>query len=127
MDPRAEEILRAKSFAFLSLVDDAGRPHVSPVWVDLEDDGLIVINTAEGRKKAQLLQQGAAVALCAVLPENLYQYALIFGEVVERTHQGAEEVIHALSRKYTGNDFEIPEGMKRVTVRIRPDKETVYG
>lgn len=128
MDERAARILRARAFAHVALADERGRPHVTPMWVDLSTEGLVVVNTAEGRVKARLLKVGAPVALSALDPETPYRYVMVRGEVVAREHEGADEVIRALSEKYTGSsDFPIPDGVQRVTVRIRPDTVIVHG
>jgi PPOX class probable F420-dependent enzyme len=119
----AQRILRSKTFAYLGLVDEKGRPHVSPVWVDVQD-GQVVLNTAEGRVKARLLQPGTAVCLAAVDPDNPYRYVQVRGRVAERTHEGADAVIDSLARKYLGTDtypYRRP-GEVRVTVRVAPER-----
>jgi PPOX class probable F420-dependent enzyme len=124
LPPEIVERLRAKVFAHLAIVDEEGRPHVSPVWVDVED-GLVLINTAEGRTKARLLQEGADVALSATDPDDAYRYVAVRGRVLRRWHD--EEGIHRLSRKYRGRDYKIPDGQQRVTVLIESSWTEVYG
>lgn len=126
LPPEALEMFRARSFAHLALVDERGRPHVSPVWVDIDERGRILVNTAEGRVKARLLRIGAPVALSAGLPEDPYRFVAVRGRVVERTHDDADAAIHALSRKYRGHDFAIPAGQQRVTVLIEADSVHVH-
>ena len=127
LNERAKEILRGRSFAHVAAVDEDGRPHASPVWVDVEGDK-IVINTAQRRVKARLLQEGVPVALTALDPENPYGYVGIRGRVAERTYDGADAVIDRLARKYTGADFAgHAEGVKRITVLIEPEEVWVYG
>ena len=42
-----------------------GRPQVSPVWIDIEDnDSIILINTTQGRLNIKMYQE---------IPEYLYQ------------------------------------------------------
>jgi PPOX class probable F420-dependent enzyme len=118
----AERILRSKSFAFLALNED-GRPQVSPVWVDVDDQDRVTINTVEGRLKARLLDVGTAVALAAADPEDPYKYVQVRGRVVERTHKGADEHVDRLAKKYMGVDsypFRQP-GEQRVKVVIEPE------
>ena len=126
LDEKARQILGSKSFAHIAFAGPGGRPYVSPVWVDL-DDGRIVINTAEGRVKARLLAPGTPVVLSALDPENPYSYVGIRGRVVERTNEGAEEVIDRLAKKYIGADtypWRQP-GERRVTIVIEPER--TYG
>jgi PPOX class probable F420-dependent enzyme len=119
----ADRILRSKSFAFLAL-NQGDRPQVSPVWVDVDERNRVTINTVEGRVKADLLKVGTPVALAAADPEDPYKYVQVRGHVVERTHEGADEHIDRLAKKYMGVDsypFRKP-GEQRVKVAIEPDQ-----
>jgi PPOX class probable F420-dependent enzyme len=121
-------LLQDKVFAHLALVDERGVPTVTPVWIDVDDDDLIIVNTAEGRVKARLLQVGARIALSALDPASGYRYVAVNGTVVERTHEGALEQIDALCRKYhDGRAWVARPGEQRVTVRIRADRATLHG
>ena len=118
----AERILRSKSFAFLAL-NQGNRPQVSPVWVDVDDQNRVTINTVEGRLKANLLEVGTPVALAAADPDDPYKYVQVRGRVVERTHKGADEHIDSLAKKYMGVDsypFRRPDE-QRVKVAIEPE------
>ena len=50
MEP-VTKIIKKKSFAFLGTLMKDGSPHVSPVWIDITDNNIILINTAKGRIK----------------------------------------------------------------------------
>lgn len=126
LSEHATEILRSVTFAHLAAVDAAGRPHVTPVWVDVDADGRVFVNTAEGRVKDRLLPVGAPVALSAVDPANPYEYVQIRGRVAERRSEGAEAAIDALAKKYLGADtypFRQP-GEVRVTLFLDVDQTT---
>jgi PPOX class probable F420-dependent enzyme len=118
----AVRILKGKAIAHLGIVRANGEPHVSPIWIDLDDEGLVVFNTAEGRVKANVLREGVKVAISAPDPDNPYSYTIISGTVVKRTTEDGIEVIDQLSQKYTSRDFTMPEDQVRVTVRVRPDE-----
>jgi hypothetical protein len=47
--------------------------------------------------------------------------------VVEITTDGAAAHIHALSNKYHGRDYNLPEGQIRVVYRIRASKANTMG
>lgn len=124
----ARALLKRKVFAHLALVDERGTPHVTPLWVDIDDDDLVIINTAEGRVKARLLQVGAPVALSCLDPDTPYRYVAISGTVLERTHEGALEQIDALCRKYhDGRAWTGSPDEQRVTVKIRADRVSLHG
>lgn len=52
IDPHIKKLFERKNFAFLSSLMKDGSPHVTPTWVDIEDD-IILINTAVGRIKQE--------------------------------------------------------------------------
>lgn len=125
LSDKAREILGSKTFAHIAVVDEDGRPHVTPVWVDLDGDR-VVVNTAEGRVKDRLLQVGAPVAVSATGVENPYEYVQVRGKVSERRSAGADAVIDGLAEKYLGADkypFRRP-GEVRVTIFLDVDETT---
>lgn len=125
LNEKEREILQSRTFAHLAVVDEDGRPHVTPVWVDVDGDRVLV-NTAEGRVKDRLMQVGSPVALSATRIDNPYEYVQVMGIVAERRHAGADEIIDGLAKKYLGADkypFRRP-GEVRVTILIDVDATT---
>lgn len=114
-------MLEEPNFASLATLMDDGSPHVSPMWVDLED-GNVLMNTAEGRVKARNVRRDPRVAVCVFDRQRPYSWAQVRGRVVEIRHDGAVEDINRLSHKYTGHDYPLPEGMQRVTLVIEPEE-----
>lgn len=108
-----------KSFAFLATTMADGTPQVSPVWFNLDGDH-ILINTAEGRLKDRNMRARPQVALTLLNPEDPYRYLLLRGKVEERIYEGAVEHINRLSRKYRGEDWDIPAGQVRVIYKVLP-------
>ena len=126
LSDRARAILRSKTFAHVAAIDAAGKPHVTPVWVDVDDKDTIWINTARGRVKDRLLRLDAPTALAAVDPENPYEYVQVRGHVSERRDVGADADIDHLAQKYLGEErypFRQP-GEERVTIVIEPEQVT---
>lgn len=119
----SKSILSQPVFVNVALVQDDGTPHVTPVWVDLEGDN-VVINTAQGRSKAKHLHQGSKVALSAIDPQNPYSAVALQGTVIEVTTDGADAHIDKLAKKYLGVDSypNRQPGEVRVKMTIRPDK-----
>ncbi|MGH2582583.1 MAG: PPOX class F420-dependent oxidoreductase [Anaerolineales bacterium] len=109
-----------KAFAFLATVMRNGSPQVTPVWFNV-DDKHILINSATGRVKDNNIRKRPQVAMTIMDPKRPYRYLQVRGKVVEITEEGAADHIHALSRKYHGHDYNIPEGMVRVTYKILPN------
>ena len=120
--PAARAIFAKKVLAHVASLGSDGAPFVTPVWVELDGDE-IVINTALGRAKARNLAADARVAVSLTDPDNAYEAVAIRGTVVAFTTDGADAVIDRLAKKYLDVDS-YPgrvEGEVRVTVRIRPD------
>jgi PPOX class probable F420-dependent enzyme len=98
------------------------------VWVDIKD-GLPVVNTAEGRAWPNNLERDPRVTLTVQNMENPYEYLEVRGRVAERTHDGADEHIDSLAKKYLGKD-EYPyrqPGEQRVIIRVEPETAKVWG
>lgn len=115
-----------KSFAFLATSMKDGSPQVTPVWFSYAD-GYILINSARGRLKDNNMRHRPDVAIAIPDPKNPYRYMQIRGKVVEITEEGAADHIHALSWKYRGKPYDLPEGQVRVIYRIEPEKVATNG
>jgi PPOX class probable F420-dependent enzyme len=119
----AKAIFAKKVLAHVASLGPDGEPYVTPVWVELDGDD-IVINTALGRAKARNLASDSRVAVSLTDPDDPYVCIAVRGTVVGFTTDGADEGIDRLAKKYLDVDA-YPyrrEGEIRVTVRIRPDR-----
>ncbi|MCW3027909.1 MAG: class putative F420-dependent enzyme [Solirubrobacterales bacterium] len=128
IEGRAEELLKAKNFAHVGTLRADGSVQVAPTWVDVQD-GRPVVNTAEGRAWPRNLERDPRITLEVQNMENPYEYVEIRGRVAERTHEGADEHIDALAKKYLGVDvypYRQP-GEQRVIIRVEPEYVKVMG
>jgi PPOX class probable F420-dependent enzyme len=114
------DLFQKKSFAHLATVMPDGSPQVTPVWVDY-DNQHIVINSARGRVKDRNMSPGAKVAIEIMDAEDPYRYIQVRGHVAEITEEGAEAHIDMLSRKYKGEGFKFKPGEVRVIYKITAD------
>jgi PPOX class probable F420-dependent enzyme len=107
---------------FVTLMSD-GSPQITPVWVDVEDDGsAMLINSFEGNLKTQNIGQNPQVAVSVVDKNNPWRYVIVRGTVVEQTRDGADEHIDKLAQKYLGQEkypFRRPD-QQRIILRIKP-------
>lgn len=111
------------NFGHLATLNPDGSPHVTPVWIDVDNEHILV-NTAKGRHKVQNMQRDPRVAVEVPEQENPYSMLSVNGEVVEMTEKGADEHIDELTMKYLGKDkypFRQP-GEERLIIKIRPTK-----
>lgn len=121
--PAARAVFAKQVLAHVASLGPEGEPNVTPVWVELDGED-IVINTALGRAKARNLASDSRVAVSLSDPDNPQSAIAVRGTVVGFTTDGADEVIDRLAKKYTGADsYPFRKvGEVRVTVRIRPDR-----
>lgn len=123
IDGRNRELLEARNFCHVATLDNDGRPYVAVVWVDVNGED-VLLNSAEGRAWPEHLRRDPRLTLTVVNSENPYEYVTIRGRVVEMTHDGADEHIDKMAKKYFGVD-EYPArapGEVRVLIRVRPEK-----
>jgi PPOX class probable F420-dependent enzyme len=128
IEGRARELLEAPNFVAVATNREGGAPDVKVVWADVEDDH-VVLNSAEGRKWPERLRKDPRVTVTVVNHDNPYEYAVIRGRLAEDTHEGADENIDKLAKKYLDKD-KYPfrqEGEQRVIFRIAPEHVSVHG
>jgi PPOX class probable F420-dependent enzyme len=122
IDGRAEDLLKDKNFCHVATLRKDGSVQSVPVWIDVQD-GLPTLNSAEGRAWPRNLQRDPRVTLTVQNMQNPYEYVEIRGRVSERTHEGADEHIDALAKKYLGVDTypQRQPGEQRVIIRVEPE------
>ena len=117
-----KKLFREPNYGHMATLMPDGSPQVSPVWVDVDGDRILV-NSAEGRVKPRNVRRDARVAISIYNQDNPYSSAFIRGRVVEITHEGADENIDKLAKKYLGQDtypYRQP-GEQRVILVIEPE------
>ncbi len=120
------ELLREPNYAQLVTLNADGSPQVSIVWIDAED-GHVLVNTAEGRRKDRNMRRDPRVAVLVARTGDAYRWIAVEGRVVERVSgPRADSHIDALSRKYDGRPWTPVEGQVRVLYRIRPTRVVRY-
>jgi len=116
-------IIGKKSFAQLATLMPDGSPHVSTVWIDHEEE-MILVNTAKGRQKDINVRNDPRVSLCILDPDDPYRQLIIHGRVVEITEEGADDHIDKLAKKYLSRDHypHRSSGEVREIIRIQPEE-----
>ena len=101
---KAVELITKPNFAYIATLKHDGSPHVSPVWIDLSGDKILV-NTALGRVKEKNVRRDPRVAISVGDKDNQYDKVDIGGRVVEFIEgEEADRSIDALAKKYLGVD-----------------------
>ena len=126
-DPSIRKLFEGKNFVFVSTLMDDGTPHLTPTWVDVEEeqnDGHILVNTAIGRVKQKNVSRNPNIALAITDQNNPYDMVTVRGKVVEQIKgDAAEQHIDKLAKKYLGKD-KYPgraPGEKRIILKIKPE------
>ena len=57
-----------------------GRPHVAPVWYDVDDDGTILFTTGANTVKGHAVRRAGKVALCVQDDQPPFSFVLVEGE-----------------------------------------------
>lgn len=123
ISPEVAKLFEDKNLAFVATMMKDDSPQITPVWIDLVD-GIILVNTAEGRVKQRNVSRDPRVAISIVDRHNPYNMVTIQGRVIEQTTDGAEKHIDKMAKKYLGVDkypFAI-SGEKRILLKIEPVK-----
>ena len=108
--------------AVTTLMPD-GTPQTTPVWVDADDDHLLV-NTEVHRQKYKNVTRDPRVTATIWDAANPWVYGEVRGKVVETvTGPEARAHIDALSRKYTGHDYANPIQSERVILMVAPVRQ----
>ena len=128
LDDGDRALLRAKNFCHIATVREDGTILNVPVWVDTDGEHIIV-NSSEGRAWPENLRR-AGHATCTVSDSSdPYHYMSATVRIAEDTHEGADDDIDRLAKKYMDVDS-YPfrqEGEQRVIFRIEPERVFVQG
>lgn len=122
------DLFSKRAFASLATLMPDSSPQVTPVWVDLEGD-FVIVNTARGRQKDKNMRRDPRVAMAIIDPENPYRYLEIRGRVAEITEEGADAHIDKMAKKYLGADkypYRQPSET-RVIFKIQPERVNTMG
>jgi PPOX class probable F420-dependent enzyme len=124
LEGAARDIVAAKNFAHLSVPRKDGSILSVVIWADVDADGNIIVNSAEGRAWPNRLRDVGQATLSWANAENPYEFVSVTAKVVGDTQDGADAGIDALAKKYMDADS-YPfrqEGEQRITVVIEPER-----
>ncbi|MER6976483.1 PPOX class F420-dependent oxidoreductase [Streptomyces carpinensis] len=125
LSDRLKSLLDDPVFIVLGTIQPDGSPQLSPVWVMRDGEDLLVSTTVDRRKK-QNIDHDPRVSVVVQDPQSPYEYAEIRG-TAEMTTEGGQDLIDALSLKYTGKKYAefnpaSSQDAERVVVRITARK-----
>jgi PPOX class probable F420-dependent enzyme len=112
----------------LATVRADGRPHIAPVWYDVDDDGSLVFNTGESTVKGRNIRREPRVSLC--VDDDRPPFSFVVVEGVAEISEDLVEVRRWASRlggRYMGTDRAEEYGRRNgvageLVVRVRPER-----
>ena len=120
-------LAQGKNFATISTLLPSGQIQTHVVWVDCDNDH-IVINTEVELRKFKNVQADPRVTVTIWDKKNPYFFAEVRGRVVEVvTGPQARTNIDVLAQKYLGTDY--PDEWiysERAILKIAPDSQIVF-
>ncbi len=130
-DELREFLLGGTKTGKLATVREDGRPHVVPIWYDLDGDTL-VFTTGAGSVKYKSMRRDPRVSLTADDQTPPYSYVMIEGTVSFSEDPG--ELLYWATRiggRYMGEDQAEAYGKRNsapgeVIVRIKPSRISAY-
>jgi PPOX class probable F420-dependent enzyme len=99
------------------------------VWADVDDDGRVLVNSAEGRTWPANLRRAGRATISVADAANPFQFVAVTGKLVLDTHEGADAGIDALAKKYLDADS-YPgrtEGEVRIQFALEPERVSLHG
>jgi PPOX class probable F420-dependent enzyme len=111
----------------LATVRDDGRPHVAPIWIDLDGD-TIVFTTWHESVKATNIRRDPRVAICVDDDQPPFAFVIIEGSASMSEDQ--EELTHWATRiagRYMGSELAEVYGKRNsvkgeLVVKVTPEK-----
>ncbi|MGZ5352931.1 MAG: TIGR03618 family F420-dependent PPOX class oxidoreductase [Actinomycetota bacterium] len=124
--PADLEFLTGTHVATFVTMHADGSPHATVTWVDAAD-GLVLVNTAQGRVKDRNVRADPHVAVSVMRDGDAYDWISISGTVVDiEVGERAERHIDELSHRYDGHGYTYTPGQVREILRIRPERIVRY-
>jgi len=127
LEPAIRDLATGGNFAALALRLPNGDIANHVMWVDANDDELL-INTEIHRAKYRAVQEHPEVTVTIWDTANPYRYAEVRGRVTGQVRgDEARAHIDALSQRYLGQDYGGEVQSERVVLRIAPDRQVLRG
>ena len=123
IDDTVRALANGKNFAVLTTLLPSGQPQSQVMWVDADDDH-VLINTEIHRQKFKNVERDPRATVTIFEADNPYHYAEVRGKVTELVRgDDARAHIDALSEKYTGHPYQGEIRSERVILKITPDRQ----
>ena len=129
LEGAARAIVADKNYAHLAVPREDGSILSVVIWADVDADGNVIVNSAEGRTWPRLLRRAGRATLSWANASNPYEFVSVTAKLVGDTHEGADAGIDALAKKYMGVDTypAHSDSEQRVQFTLAPERVTHRG
>src|ERR1700680_1621636 len=103
--PDVQEFLRQPNPCVVASVDLRGELHTAATWYAWTDDGTVLLNMDEGRRRLEHLRRDPRVALTVLDAGDWYRHVSIVGRVLEIRVDGGLADIDRLSRHHNAQAY----------------------
>jgi PPOX class probable F420-dependent enzyme len=121
-------LLERPRTAKLATTRKDGRPHIAPIWIDLDDDGSIIFTTSSTSVKGRSIKRDPRISMCVDDDRPPFSYVVLEG--VATTSEDPEELLRGATRiggRYMGagraEEFGRRNGVAgEMLVRLKPSR-----
>ncbi|MFF9126605.1 PPOX class F420-dependent oxidoreductase [Streptomyces sp. NPDC014889] len=105
LTPDAIAMVEKANPAVITTLRPDGQPVSTATWYLWEDDGRVLVNMDEGRKRLEHLRNDPRVTLTVLDEANWYNHISLVGRVSEIRNDSDLAGIDRLSRQYVGKPY----------------------
>jgi PPOX class probable F420-dependent enzyme len=102
--PEIDEFLAQPNPSVIAVLEPDGSPNTVATWY-LWEDGRVLVNMDEGRKRLEYLRREPRVSLTVLGKDDWYHHVSLRGRVVSIEDDSDLSDIDRLSRHYTGQPY----------------------
>ncbi len=117
-------VKEGKNYAHVAIPTADGAVQTVIAWAHADDDGNVTVNSAEGRAWPRNLRRAGKATVTLMADGNPYEWVSIQTDLVGETHEGADDQLDDLAKKYIDAD-EYPwrqPGEQRVSFTLAPQR-----
>jgi PPOX class probable F420-dependent enzyme len=105
LTPEAVAMIKKANPAVITTLRSDGQPVSTATWYLWEDDGRVLVNMDEGRKRLEHVRNDPRVTLTVLDETNWYNHISLIGRVAEIADDSDLAGIDRLSRQYLGKPY----------------------
>jgi PPOX class probable F420-dependent enzyme len=119
-------LVESQGYCVVATARKDGEIHTVVAWIDLDEQGRLLLNSVEGRDWLANLRRTGSATVTILDLQNPAEFVSIRARLATTSHDDAVDVINALSRKVIGIDYPLlRDDEQRVAIRLEPT-DVVY-